>query len=81
MWLFPSLLASLVNKKLALGRLEKAQALRSFLIPTRDDSLTMIPSGHRGLVGTGVAKDATARLISIVGINLVPLLKVGSLAS
>ena len=55
--------------------------MRSFLIPTRDDSPTMIPSGHRGLVGTGVAKDATARLISIVGINLVPLLKVGSLAS
>ena len=48
------------NKKPALGGLEKAQALRSFLIPTRDNSPAMMPSSHSGLVGTGVAADEAA---------------------
>jgi hypothetical protein len=32
-----------------LGGLEKAQALRSLLIPTSDSSPAMMPSSHRGL--------------------------------
>ena len=36
--LSPALLASLDNKKPALGGFEKAQVLRSFLIPTSDSS-------------------------------------------
>ena len=40
-----------------LGGLEKAQALRRFLKPTSDSSPAMMPSSHRGLVGTGVAVD------------------------
>ena len=46
------------NKKPALGGLEKAQALRSLLIPTRDSSPAMMPSSHSGLVGTGVETTA-----------------------
>ena len=42
-----------VTKKPALGGLEKAQALRSFLMPTSDSSPAMMPSSHSGLVGTG----------------------------
>ena len=48
------------NKKPALGGLEKAQALRSLLMPTSDNSPTMMPSSHSGLVGTGVAAGAAA---------------------
>jgi hypothetical protein len=51
--LSPALLASLDNKKPALGGLEKAQALRSLLMPSRDNSPAMMPSSHSGLVGTG----------------------------
>jgi hypothetical protein len=40
------LLASSANKKPALGGLDEAQALRSFLIPTRDSSPAMMKS-HR----------------------------------
>ena len=45
------------NKKPALGGLEKAQALRSFLMPTSDSSPAMMPRSQIGLVGTGVALD------------------------
>ena len=48
------------NKKPALGGLEKAQALRSFLTATRDSSPAIIPSSQIGLVGTGVAVGAAA---------------------
>ncbi len=41
------------NKKPALGGLEKAQVLRSLLIPTSDSSPAIMPSSHSGLVGTG----------------------------
>ena len=43
------------NKKPALGGLEKAQALRSFLMASSDSSPAMMPNSHSGLVGTGVA--------------------------
>ena len=42
-----------VTKKPALGGLEKVQALRNFLMPTRDNKPAMMPSSHSGLVGTG----------------------------
>ena len=51
------------NKKSALGGFEKAQALRSFLMPTSDSKPAMMPSSHSshsGLVGTGVVL-STAR--------------------
>jgi hypothetical protein len=51
-WLSTALLASLANKKPALGGLEKAQALRSVLMATRDNSPAMMASSHSGLVGT-----------------------------
>ena len=41
------------NKKPALGGLEKAQALRGFLMATRDSSPAIMPSSRSGLVGTG----------------------------
>ena len=41
------------NKKPALGGLKETQALRNFLMPTRDNSPAMMPSSHSGLVGTG----------------------------
>ena len=47
------------NKKPALGGLEKAQALRSFLTPTSDSSPAMMPRSQIGLVGTGVATVGT----------------------
>ena len=40
------------NKIPALGGLEKAQALRSFLTANRDSSPAMMPRSHSGLVGT-----------------------------
>ena len=39
-----------------LGGLEKDQVLCRFLKPTSDSSPAMMPSSHRGLVGTGVAR-------------------------
>ena len=42
----------IANKKPALGGLEKAQALRGFLMATRDSSPAMMPNSHGGLVGT-----------------------------
>ena len=37
--------------------LEKAQALRSLVMPTKDNSPAMMPNSHSALVGTGVALD------------------------
>jgi hypothetical protein len=39
------------NKKPTLGGLERAQALRSFLMATRDSSPAMIASSHSGPQG------------------------------
>ena len=52
------------NKKPALGGLEKAQALRSFLTATRDSSPAIIPSSQIGLMGTGVAVGAAASAVT-----------------
>ena len=41
------------NKKPALGGLEKAQTLRSFLMATSDNKPAMMASNQIGLVGTG----------------------------
>ena len=51
----PCVIELIDNKKPALGGLEKAQVICSFLTATRDNSSTMMPSNHSGLVGTGVA--------------------------
>ena len=45
---------TVTNKNPTLGGLEKAQALHSLLMPTRDSSPAMMPISHSGLVGTGV---------------------------
>jgi len=37
------------------GGFERAQALRSFLMPTSDSKPAIAPRSHSGLVGTGVA--------------------------
>ena len=72
---------TVTNKKPALGGLEKAQALRSFLIPTRDDSPAMMPSSHSGLVGTGVAADEAAASAVTLPVGPVSAVKTRSGAS
>ena len=68
------------NKNPALGGLERAQALRSFLMPTSESSPAMMPSSHSGLVGTGVAAAGAAQTADAVvrstGESKVPMLKV-----
>ncbi len=68
--------ASLANKKPALGGLEKAQALRSFLTATSDSSPAIMPSSQIGLVGTGVAAAGAAQTVDVVVMSAVQLLKV-----
>ena len=67
--------ASLSNKKPALGGLERAQVLRSFLTATRVSSPAMMASSHSGLVGTGVAV-AGAAAASAVTLPVGPVLGV-----
>ena len=52
--------------KPALGGLEKAQVLRSFLTATKDSSPAMMPSSHNGLIGTGVAAAGVAQTVDVV---------------
>ena len=62
--------------KPALGGLETAQALRSFLKPSSDSSPAMMPKSHTGLVGTGVAAGAGAAAGVAVTLPVVPVLGV-----
>jgi hypothetical protein len=64
------------NKKPALGGLEKAQGLHSFMKPTSDSSPAMMPSSHSGLIATVVTAAGAAQTVNVVVMSVVPLLKV-----
>ena len=56
-------LIELIDRKPALGGLEKDQALRNFLTATSDSKPAIMPSSQSGLVETGVAAGATGARI------------------
>ena len=77
----PCVIELIDNKKPALGGLEKAQVICSFLTATRDNSPTMMPSNHSGLVGTGVAADEAAASAVTLPVGPVSAVKTRSGAS